>query len=93
MEKIWVRILKEGNIRVRENVLLRDTGVNVDPADRRAIEIVATGLPLEHGIPVAVDATLVSPLHADGIPYPGAATTVGVALRRAEAAKKIHIRS
>ena len=73
---------------MRENVFLRDTGVLVDPADQRAIEIVATGLPLAHGIPLAVDTTMVSPLHADGSIYQDAATQVGVALRRAEKKKR-----
>ena len=83
IEKIWVRVLREGRARVREDVLLRDTGVPVDPADRRAIEIVATGLPIAQGIPVAVDATMVSPLHADGTAHKDAASKIGVALKRA----------
>jgi hypothetical protein len=86
-EKVWVRILREAGIRIRENVLLRDTGVEVDPADRRNIEIVATGLPMEHGIPVAVDATMVSPLHADGTIYDRADSVPGIALHRARRAK------
>ena len=69
-------------------MLLRDAGVDVDPADRRAIEVVATGLPREHGIPIAVDATMVSPLHSDGSPYAGAAERRGVALARGRRAKE-----
>ena len=34
--------------------------------DRRAIELVALGLPLYHGMPLASNAALVSPLHASG---------------------------
>ena len=46
---------------------LRDTAVaNIDPSDGRHIEVVAIGLPLAHGIPLAVDCTVISPLHADG---------------------------
>ena len=41
-----------------------------------------SGLPVEHGIPVALDATMVSPLHADGTPHPGASERTGVALGR-----------
>ena len=49
---------------MRERVLLRDTSVaNIDPSDGRHIEVVATGLPLAHGIPLAVDCTVVAPLH------------------------------
>ena len=37
---------------------------------------------------MGVDATVVSPLHADGRPWPRAATSDGVAIRRAELAKR-----
>ena len=73
---------------MRENVFLRDTAVpNIDPSDGRRIEVVATGLPIARGIPVAVDATLVSPLHADGTPFSGADTKAGISFRRAERSK------
>ena len=55
--------------------------------DGRHVEIVASGLPLARGIPVAIDATIVSPLHADGTPWKDADTMVGTALRRAERSK------
>ena len=85
IEKVWVRVCREGGARVRENLSLRDAGVQVDPTDRRAIEVVVSGLPVEHGIPVALDATMVSPLHADGTPHPGASEHAGV--RRGPSAK------
>ncbi len=88
IEKVWARALREGGARVRENVLLRDAGLPVDPSDQRAIEIVVTGLPVEHGIPLAVDATMVSPLHTDGTPHVGAASRAGVALARGRRAKE-----
>ena len=67
-------------------MLLRDTSLTgIEATDGRALEIVATGLPLEHGIPLGCDATLVSPLHADGTPWPAADVTPGVALARAAA--------
>ena len=85
IEQIWARILREAGGRVRENVLLRDSGIpNIDPADGRKIEIVVTRLPIAHGIPVAVDATIVSPLHANGIPHPIAHSMPGSSLVRAE---------
>ena len=82
IERVWARVLREGGARVRERVKLRDAGVQVPGHDDREIEIVATGLSLEHGVPVAVDATMVSPLHADGTAYAGAASRIGVALAR-----------
>ena len=88
LEKTWVRVIREAGARVRENVFLRDTALpNIDPTDGRRIEIVATGLPLAHGIPIAVDATLISPLHADGTPFPHAAYRGGASFRRAENSK------
>ena len=35
-----------------------------------------------HGVPLACDATMLSPLHADGTPWPYAAVRDGVALER-----------
>ena len=84
LERTWARILRESRARVRENVKLLDMAVeDIRPADGRKIEVVATGILFAHGLPVAVDATLVSPLHADGTAWPGAAKTPGTAIRRA----------
>ena len=81
---MWARVLREAGGRVREKVFLRDTAVtSIDPSDGRHIEIVATGLPVAHGIPIAVDATIVSPLHADGMPWVGASTIPGKSVDRA----------
>ncbi len=87
-EKTWARVLREGGARVRENVTLFEAGVDVDPEDGRHIEIVATGLPLHQGIPLAVDATIVSPLQADGQPHPHADERPGVALGRGRHSKE-----
>ena len=88
IEKIWVRILREAGARVRENVSLREAGIAVQGGDGRNIEIVATGLPICHGIPAVIDATLVSPLQTDGRPHPHADSRVGVALARAHRSKE-----
>ena len=52
------------------------------------MELVATGLPLFRGVPLGVDVTLVSPLHADGSVWAGAEQRPGVALERAERNKE-----
>ena len=63
--------MREAGAEVREHVFLRDTALdNIDPSDGRRIEVVASGLPIARGIPIAIDATLVSPLRADGRPQP-----------------------
>jgi len=88
LEKIWARIMRESGARVRENVLLRDTALpSIGPNDGRRIEIVASGLPIERGVLVAIDATLVSPLYADGTPFPHADRRAGISFRRAERLK------
>ena len=46
-------------------------------------------MPLFHGIPLLVDVTMASPLHANGAPVRGAAATDGVALAAAEARKEV----
>lgn len=89
LEKMWARVLREGGARVRENVYLRDTVVpGLDPRDGRHIEIVATGLPIEGGVPLAVDATMVSPLRADGTTSGAASRAPGTALKAAEDDKR-----
>ena len=50
--------------------------------------MVVTGLPLDHGVPLAVDATVVSCLHANGAPFPGAAQGRGSTFARAERCKR-----
>ena len=88
LERTWARVLREGGARVAENVLLRDSNLEgIAPTDGRQLEIVATGLPLEQGVPLGCDVTMVSPLHADGSAWAGADSEAGVALARAEAAK------
>ena len=70
------------------NVFLRDLNIDVAHQDDRKLEVVATGLPLARGIPLAVDATMVSPLHADGTPWHRADAKAAVALARGEGAKE-----
>ena len=86
---MWARVMREARARVRENFLLRDAGIpDIGPNDGRRIEVVATGLPFHHGIPLAIDSTLVSPLSTDGKPHPGASTRPGASLRVAEKRKE-----
>ena len=85
LERMWARIFREAGGRVLENVFMRDMGIpGVEQYDGRRLEVVVTGLPIFNGVPLAVDATLVSPLHADGTPWPRADERSGVAIRRAE---------
>ena len=88
IERTWARVFREAKARVKENVLLRDTLLpGIAAHDGRKLEIIATGLPLFNGVPLGVDASIVSPLHADGTVWLGADMKNGVAISRAEADK------
>jgi hypothetical protein len=60
-----------------------------DPRDQRQLDLVAYGITPD-GIPLCCDATMVSPLRANGEPIPRAAANDGVALARAELRKREH---
>lgn len=88
VEKVWARICREAGGHVRENVFLRDTAVpGIDPSDGRHIEVIATRLPYARGIPVAIDCTVISVLHADGSPWPNTTHQPGASFARAIAQK------
>ena len=81
IESAATRLCREGGARVATNVMLRDLDLPVPVArGGRRLEIIADGLPLFGGAWLAVDATLVSPLHCDGSARPGAAHTDGAVL-------------
>ena len=54
----------------------------------RTLEIVADGLPLFGGVQLAVDTTLVSPLHCDKSPHRGASNIDGAVLEVARRKKE-----
>ena len=55
----------------------------ISTRDKREIEIIAMGLPVKHGIPLACDNALVSPLHANGQPHTRAARRDGEVIKYA----------
>ena len=84
MEKAWTKVLREAGGKVHEQFLLRDTGLpQIGPRDGRQIDNVVTGLPFGRGTPAAVDATIISVLHADGAPWPSADSKAGACFQRA----------
>ena len=60
----------------------------VAATDERAIEVLASGLPLNQGPQLVVDITLRCALTADGMVTPGAARSNGVAFVRARGDKE-----
>ena len=89
LERTWARVFREAGARVQENVYLRNTNLqHIAANDDRHLEVFATGLPLYRGVPLGVDCTMTSPLHADGRPWRYADTTDGVAIARGEEEKR-----
>ena len=89
VESAATRVCREAGARVTTNVMIRDMDLPVPEArGGRRIEIVADGLPLFGGAPLAVDVTLVSPLHCDGSPVAGADVSDGAVLVAARRRKE-----
>ena len=59
----------EAGAAVQDQVLLRDTDLPVDPRDTRQLNFVAWRL-RGFECPICGDATIVSPLHREGTPWP-----------------------
>ena len=81
IERALARIFREAGARVHMHVPLANMNFDPPPADARAIEILAQGLPLYQGAQLAVDATLVSPVGRDGTAHPHTTTLVPPSLR------------
>ena len=82
-ERTIARVCREAGATVRCNAKLREMNVDVAASDERAVEVLASGLPLYHGAQLAVDITLRSGLSASGLPRFNAAVVDGVVCGRA----------
>ena len=51
-ERTLARVCREAGAVVRSNVKLRDINIPVSATDKRAIEVLAMGLPLHHSWPL-----------------------------------------
>ena len=54
-ERTLARLCREAGATVRRNARLRDMNISVPVTDERAIEVLASGLELNHGAQLAVD--------------------------------------
>ena len=80
--------MQEAGAVVLKNQTLAELRIEgVSPMDDRKVEIVAKNLPLCHGLPLVCDASLVSPLQANGVARPRAAHEPGVAIKDVEEVK------
>ena len=87
-ERTLARVCREAGALVRFNVKLRDMNVTVPVDDDRAIEVLASGLPMRHGAQLAIDITLRSATSANGLPRRNAAHRDGAVLTQARADKE-----
>ena len=87
-ERTLARICREAGAVVRCNVKLREMNVTVAANDEREVEVLASGLPLEHGAQLAVDVTLRSAVTASGRACPNAAVVDGVVANAARRDKE-----
>ena len=83
IERMLVRVCREGGARVRYNAFLRDMNVGVRASDERRIEVLA--LPCFGGAQLAIDITLRGVLSSSGEPHSNAADVDGAVLARARA--------
>ena len=88
IESAAARICREAQGRVATNVLVRDLDIPVPVNDGRRLEVVVDGLPFFGGAQLAVDTTLVSSLHCDGLHHRGAADVDGAVLVAARRRKE-----
>ena len=87
MISVWRQVLSEaGAVIPDRNIerLLRTTHVAVPEGDGRRMDIVATGLNVEHGLPLFCDVTVVTPIARNGRPRPGTSNSGGSLLLQAE---------
>ena len=86
LEHAWTRVAREA-VGAEEQVvpqqwLANTTAAGVNPNDRRRLDLVVHGASAT-GAALCCDATLVSPLHRNGLAHAGAAEEDGVALQAA----------
>ena len=85
VESAGARICRETGARVTTNMMVRPVP---NAHDGRRLDIVADGLPWFGSAQLAVDTTLVSPLHCEGSPHRGAANVDGAVLEVARQQKE-----
>ena len=87
-ERTVARICRDAGTLVRCNVKLRDMNVTVPASGGREVEMVAAGLPLQHGVQLAIDVTLHSTLTSYGTACTNAAGANGAVLEKARRDKE-----
>ena len=84
LERAAAQVCREGDGRVSTIVMVRNLDIEGrNPSDARRLEIVVDGLTVCYGAQLAVNTTMVSPLHRDGTARRRAADCNGAALQEA----------
>ena len=91
-ERTLARVCREAGATGRASVKVRDMNISVSAMNKRAIEVLAMGLPLHQGAQLAIDITLSSASTTTGETCPGGATTNGAALQSARQEKQAKYR-
>ena len=87
LEVAAAQVCREAGVRVSTNQFVRDLDLGeFNGLDGRRLEVIADGLSLWRGAQLAIDTTLVSPLHRDGTAR-RAADRNGVALEQERASQ------
>jgi len=91
VERMWVRVCREavgceGQV-IPQQWLAHTTAPNVRPDDRRRLDLVVYGAS-SLGQVYCCDATVVSPLHGNGLPHNGATYDNGACLKQAARRKR-----
>ena len=90
LQSVTARVCREAGARVWTNVFVRDMDIaSFDNLDGQQLEVVADGLPVHGGAQVAIDTTMVSPLHSNGVDRRGASVKKGLALEAARKRKEM----
>ena len=82
MERAFRPLWEEAPVEASEHPLVRELVPSVLESDGRQADVFVRGMAIGNGLPVVGDMCMGSALHADGTPYPDAATVDGKAIER-----------
>ena len=82
MERAFRPLWEEAPVQASEHPLVRELVPTVPASDGRQADVFVRGMSIGNGRPVVGDMCMGSVLHANGTPYPGAATLDGRAIGR-----------
>ena len=82
MERAFRALWEDAPMDASEHPLVRELVPSVPESDGRQTDVFVRGMAIGNGLPVVGDMCMGSAMHADGTPYPDAATVDGKAIER-----------